>query len=63
VAVPLATDDETALKIAIQLVQDAGFEPVVVGPLARAKEFDNGTPVYGKALTATELRRGLGMGS
>jgi predicted dinucleotide-binding enzyme len=63
VAVPLAADDEAALKIAIQLVQDAGFEPVVVGPLARAKEFDTGTPVYGKALTAAELRRGLGMGS
>jgi predicted dinucleotide-binding enzyme len=62
VAVPLAADDEAALKIAIQLVQDAGFEPVVVGPLARAKEFDPGTPVYGKALTAAELRRGLGMG-
>jgi len=37
VAIPLAADDEAALKIAIQLVQDAGFEPVVVGPLARAK--------------------------
>jgi len=62
VAVPLAADDEAALKIAIQLVQDAGFEPVVVGPLARAKEFDPGTPVYGKALTTRELRRGLGIG-
>jgi 8-hydroxy-5-deazaflavin:NADPH oxidoreductase len=63
VAVPLAADDEAALKIAIQLVQDAGFEPVVVGPLARAKEFDTGTPVYGKALMAAELRRGLGLSS
>jgi len=63
VAVPLAADDDAALKIAIQLVQDAGFEPVVVGPLARAKDFDSGTPVMGKALTAAELRRALGMGS
>ena len=61
VAVPLAADAEAALKIARQLVQDAGFEPVVVGPLARAKEFDTGTAVYGKALTAGELRRGLGI--
>ena len=45
VAIPLAAADEAALKIAIQLGQDAGFEPVVVGPLARAKEFDTGTPV------------------
>ena len=63
VAIPLAGDDAAALKIAQRLVQDAGFEPVVVGPLARAKDFDAGTPVYGKALTARELRQGLGLGS
>lgn len=62
-AIPLAADDEAALKIAIRLVQDAGFEPVVVGALARAKEFDVGTPVFGKALTARELRKVLGIGS
>ena len=56
VAIPLAADDQAALKIAIQLVQDAGFEPVVVGGLARAKDFDVGTPVFAKALTARELR-------
>ncbi len=63
VAIPLAADDAAALKTATRMVQDAGFEPVVVGPLVRAKEFDPGTPVYGKALTAAELRRGLGLGS
>lgn len=62
-AIPLAADDEAALNIAIRLVQDAGFEPVVVGPLARAREFDVGTPVFGKALTARELRKVLGMSS
>jgi predicted dinucleotide-binding enzyme len=62
VGVPLAGDDKQALEIATRLVQDAGFEPVVVGPLARAREFDVGTAVYGKALTARELRRGLGLG-
>jgi predicted dinucleotide-binding enzyme len=63
IAIPLAADDAASLKIATRLVQDAGFEPVVVGPLARAKEFDAGTPVYGNALTASELRKGLGIGS
>ena len=63
VAIPLAADDPAALKIATRLVEDAGFEPVVVGPLARAIEFDTGTPVYGKALTARDLRKGLGIGS
>jgi len=62
-AIPLAADDRAALNIAIRLVEDAGFEPVVVGPLARAKEFDVGTPVFGRALTARELRGVLGIGS
>ncbi len=63
VAVPLASDDDAALKIAVRLVQDAGFEPVVVGGLARAKDFDVGSAVFGQALTASELRRRLGIGS
>ena len=63
VAIPLAGDDAEALRIAVQLVQDAGFEPVVVGGLARAVEFDTGTPAYGKALTARELRQRLKIGS
>ena len=61
VAVPLAADDREALQIATRLVRDAGFEPVTVGPLARAKEFDPGTPVFGKGLTARELRQQLGL--
>ena len=61
IAIPLAADDPAALQTAARLVQDAGFEPVAVGPLARAKEFDPGSPVFGRALTAAELRRGLGI--
>ncbi len=61
VAIPLASDDEGALEVASRLVLDAGFEPVVVGGLARAREFDVGTAVYARALTARELRRGLGL--
>ncbi len=63
VAIPLAGDDPAALQLAQRLVRDAGFEPVVVGGLARAREFDVGTPVYVKLLTAPELRRSLGLGS
>jgi len=61
IAVPLAGDDPAALETAARLVNDAGFEPVVVGSLARAKEFDVGTGVYGRGLTARELRKGLGL--
>ena len=61
VAIPLASDDVAALEVASGLVVDAGFEPVVVGGLFRAREFDVGTAVYAQALTAHELRRGLGL--
>jgi predicted dinucleotide-binding enzyme len=49
--------------VASRLVEDAGFEPVVVGSLAEAKKFDAGTPVFGRAFTARDLRRILGLGS
>ena len=61
VAIPLAGNDAQALAVAQRLVRDAGFEPVVVGSLAHAKDFDVGTPVYVKLLTAAELRKALGL--
>jgi predicted dinucleotide-binding enzyme len=61
VAIPLAGDDASALDVARRLVKDAGFEPVVVGPLAKARSFDVGTPVYTRLLTAAELRERLGL--
>ena len=61
VAIPLAGDDTAALALAQRLVRDAGFEPVVVGPLARAREFDVGTAVYTRVLTAPQLRHALGL--
>jgi predicted dinucleotide-binding enzyme len=57
--IPLAADDPDAMQIAEQLVRDAGFDPVAVGPLSRAREFDVGTPVYVRGMTAAELRRAL----
>jgi predicted dinucleotide-binding enzyme len=59
VAVPLASDDQQALAVAAQLVTDAGFEPVVVGPLAAGKGFDSSSPLFLKTLTARELRTAL----
>ena len=57
--IPIASDDPEATTIAVQLVTDAGFDPVVVGGLARAREFDAGTPVYVKGLTAAQLKTAL----
>ena len=59
IGIPLASNDAQALKVAAQLVRDAGFDPVVVGGLDRAREFDVGSPVYVKSLTARELRKAL----
>jgi predicted dinucleotide-binding enzyme len=59
VAIPLASDDKGALEVASQIVTDAGFVPVVVGGLSTAKSFDQGTPNYATALTASELRKQL----
>lgn len=56
VGIPLAGDDATAVDVAAGLVRDAGFEPVVVGPLARAREFDPGTRVYNTGMTGRQLR-------
>jgi 8-hydroxy-5-deazaflavin:NADPH oxidoreductase len=61
IAIPLAGDDPQALAVAQRLVRDAGFTPVVVGPLSRAREFDVGTPVYTRLMTAPQLRQALGL--
>ena len=61
IAIPLAGDDAEALKVAEALVRDAGFAPVVVGPLAKAREFDVGTTVYTRLMTEPQLRAALGL--
>ena len=57
VGIPLASDSPEALDVAAQLVRDAGFEPVVIGDLARGKEFEPGTSVYNTGMSASALRR------
>jgi 8-hydroxy-5-deazaflavin:NADPH oxidoreductase len=58
-AIPVAADDPAALKLGMQLVEDAGFEPVAVGTLAQSRIFDLGAPAGG-ARTAAELKKILG---
>lgn len=62
IGIPLAGDDAQAVRIASQLVRDAGFEPVVV-PLAAAMDFAPGTALFGKGLPVDELRKQLKAGS
>ena len=61
IGIPIAADDAEAMKIAAQLVTDAGFDPVPVGKLSRAREFDYGSLVYVRGMTAAELRQSLGL--
>ena len=58
-AIPVAADDAAALKLGMQLVSDAGFDPVAAGSLAASKAFDLGSAVSGRVLTAPELRQAL----
>ena len=57
IAIPIAGDDNDALKVASDLVVDAGFDPVIVGGLERSKDFDMGSPASGANATAEELRK------
>ncbi len=61
IGVPIAGDDPEALDVVASLVVDAGLDPVIVGPLARAREFDRGTPVYVRGMTAAQLREALNL--
>ena len=58
-AIPVAADDPVALKVGMQLVSDAGFDPVNAGSLADSKAFDLGSSVSGRVMSADELRQAL----
>ena len=59
IGVPIASDDADAIAITEALVRDTGLDPVVVGPLERAIEFDRGTPVWETDVSAEEIREFL----
>lgn len=60
-AVPIAGDDQDAVRVAAALVRDAGFDPVIVGKLAEAKLFQRGGPGYGQQVSAAELKQKLSL--
>ena len=61
VGVPIASDDEEAAQVVAQLVRDMGLEPVIVGPLARAKDFDRGSSIWETGASAQQIRDALGV--
>ena len=56
VGVPIAGDDAKAIDLASRLIREAGFDPVLVGNLAKGKYLVPGTPLGG-AHSAAELRQ------
>src|SRR3972149_2700037 len=59
IGIPMAGDDKDALALASTLVRDAGFDPVIIGPLGRAKDFAQCAPLYGQEITAQEMQQRL----
>jgi 8-hydroxy-5-deazaflavin:NADPH oxidoreductase len=59
IAIPMAGDDKDALAVVSTLVRDAGFDPVIIGPLERAKDFAQGASLYGQEITAQEMQQRL----
>ena len=57
VGIPLAGDSQEALELVAQLVRDAGFDPVIVGALARGKEFEPDTAPYNTGMSGRDLRK------
>jgi 8-hydroxy-5-deazaflavin:NADPH oxidoreductase len=55
-AIPLGGDDAQALAVAERLVREIGFDPVVIGSLARTRVFDLGQPLATGRLTAAQMR-------
>ena len=59
--IPIASDDAAAAEVAARLVREAGFEPVMAGPLARSADFQMGTKGYGVHPNAAAMRQVLGL--
>lgn len=59
IAIPMAGDDAGALEVAERLVDEAGFDGVVVGSLELARHFDLGHPLAMGDASAAELRRAI----
>ena len=56
VGVPIAGDDPKAIALATSLIKETGFEPVLIGGLAKGKYLVPGTPLSGEH-TPAEIRK------
>lgn len=56
VGMPIAGDDQEAIKVASQLIRDIGFEPVLIGGLDKGKHLMPGTVLAGER-SPQEIRK------
>jgi hypothetical protein len=59
IALPMSGDDAAAKAKVAKLVDELGFDPIDVGPLAESWRQQPGTPVYGADLDAEGVRKAL----
>ena len=55
IAIPMAGDDQEALRVVSMLVHDAGFDPAVLGGLDRSRLFEQTHPLYGQMISVQEM--------
>ena len=56
VGMPIAGDDAEAIAVASRLIRDVGYEPVLIGGLAKGRHLVPGTPLAGER-APDEIRR------
>lgn len=56
IGMPIASDDAGAIEIAVPLIRDIGYEPVLVGGMEMGKYLMPGTPLAGER-TPDEIRQ------
>jgi predicted dinucleotide-binding enzyme len=58
-AVAIAGDNDDDLNIVSKLVNDLGFDPVLIGPLPTGIKLQPGGPVFGAHVSVAELSTSL----
>jgi predicted dinucleotide-binding enzyme len=48
IGMPIAGDDAKAVEVASRLIREIGYEPVLIGGLAKGKYLMPGTPLAGE---------------
>ena len=62
-AMAVAGDDAQANLVVAAFVDRLGFDPVISGTLSSSRLFAGGTPIFGAAMTRSEMEKHLGVSS